>query len=294
MAGFVAPRQRERAVTTIIRIPQLTDSQFTQFSALVYEKTGIYLKPGKKELLNARLGKRLRACGLSSFKDYYALVMRDASGEELINLINSVSTNFTSFFREQPHFDFLAATVLPGLIKEAAAVPREINIWSAACSSGEEPYTIAMVLEEYLAAHSCPGWSYRVLATDISTKVLDMAQQGVYPEDRLAKVPPSVLKKYFQKGVRNAAGYVKVNNALRQRITFKRFNLMDEFPWRESIDIIFCRNVMIYFNSETQQELVNKFFGSLVSGGYLFIGHSESISRLKHHFSQVAATSYRK
>jgi len=281
-------------VTTLNRLPQLTDGQFKQFSELVYAKTGIYLKPGKKELLNARLGKRLRACGLSSFRDYYDLVMRDTSGEELINLINSVSINFTSFFREQPHFDFLANTILPELLNKAPAGPRELTIWSAACSSGEEPYTIAMVMEEYLAAHPCPGLSYRVLATDISTKVLAMAQQGVYPEDRLAKVPAPILKKYFQKGVRNAAGYVKVNKALRQRLTLQRFNLMDEFPWRESIDIIFCRNVMIYFNTETQQALVNKFHGSLVKGGYFFIGHSESISRLKHRFSQVAATFYRK
>lgn len=281
-------------MNAILRLPQLTDSQFTQFSELVYAKTGIYLKPGKKELLNARLGKRLRACGLSSFHDYYGLVMRDTSGEELINLINSVSTNFTSFFREQPHFDFLATTILPELFGNATAGPREVTIWSAACSSGEEPYTIAMVLEEYLAAHPCPGVSYRILGTDISTKVLDMAQRGVYPEDRMAKVPGSILKKYFQKGVRNAAGYVKVSKALRQRITFQRFNLMDEFPWRESVDIIFCRNVMIYFNTETQQTLVSKFHGSLKSGGYLFIGHSESIGRLKHRFTQVAATSYRK
>ena len=278
----------------ISRLPQLTDSQFKQFSSLVYEKTGIYLKPGKKELLNARLGKRLRACRISSFKDYYDLVTRDTSGEELVKLIDSVSTNFTSFFREQAHFDYLTSSVLPGIVGKPATSPREIVIWSSACSSGEEPYTIAMVCEEYFAKNPSPGWSYRIQATDISTKVLADAERGVYTDERLEKVAAPVVRKYFKKGVRNSAGYVKVNDVLRQHVTFQRFNLMDDFPWQGKIDIIFCRNVMIYFNSQTQDDLVNKFYGCLVDGGYLFIGHSESISRLNHRFTQVATTAYKK
>ena len=278
----------------IARLPQLTDSQFSKFSDLVYQKTGIYLKPEKKQLLNARLGKRLRACNIDSFKTYYEFVIKDQSGEELIHLINSVSTNFTSFFREQAHFDFMISSVLPALHRASPGGVKELNIWSAACSSGEEPYTIAMVIAEYLAANPGAGFGYRITATDISTRVLAQAAKGVYADDRVSKVPDPLLKKYFQRGVRQASGHVKIKDDLRRHIVFQRFNLMDEFPFRETFDVIFCRNVMIYFNSETQQALVEKFYQSLTPGGYLFIGHSESISRLKHGFSQVAATAYRK
>lgn len=274
-----------------LKYRQLTDAQFQKFSALVYEKAGIYLKPEKKELLNARLGKRLRALGLDSFKEYYEYLMRDASGDELVQMIDVVSTNFTSFFRESSHFDLLLNRVLPDLTG-ADRRGREITLWSAACSSGEEPYTMAMVAADFL--ERCPGWSFRLMATDISTKVLALAQRGVYPDDRVAKVPPTYLRRYFQKGVGNSAGYVKVKEALRRQMTFSRFNLMHEFPWREELDIIFCRNVMIYFNRETQQELVAKFHRALVPGGYLFIGHSESITSLKHEFTQIDATAYQK
>ncbi len=270
---------------------QLTDVQFQKFSALVYEKAGIYLKPEKKELLNARLGKRLRALGLDSFKSYYDYLMRDASGDELVQMIDVVSTNFTSFFRESAHFDLLGNRVLPE-ITSSNRRKREITLWSSACSSGEEPYTMAMVVAGFLEQH--PGWTFRLLATDISTKVLAQAQRGVYPDERIAKVPSSYLKRYFQKGVGGSRGYVKVKEGLQRHVTFSRFNLMHEFPWREELDVIFCRNVMIYFNRETQQELVAKFHRALVPGGYLFIGHSESITSLKHDFTQVDATAYQK
>jgi len=274
-----------------IKYQQLSDGLFRKFSALVYEKTGIYLKPEKKELLNARLGKRLRALGLDSFKKYYEYVVNDKSGEELVQMIDVVSTNFTSFFRESSHFDLLVSRVLPELTQKPGR-KNEIVLWSAACSSGEEPYTIAMVMEEPLAQY--PGWTYRIMATDISTKVLAQAQRGVYPVDRVSKVPAPYLRRYFQKGVGRSTGYVRIKEFLRKKVQFERFNLMHPFPWQEAIDVIFCRNVMIYFNRETQQELVNKFYTALKRGGYLFIGHSESISSLKHAFVQVDATAYQK
>ena len=274
-------------------LPQLTDSQFRQFSELVYKQTGIYLKPEKKQLLNARLGKRLRACSIDSFKRYYEFVCNDESGGELISLINSVSTNFTSFFREQAHFDYMVSTVLPAFSALKNSSRTKLNIWSAACSSGEEPYTISMTLEEYMAENK-GAIDYKIIATDISTRVLGQAERGVYSEDRVSKVPPMLLQKYFRRGVRNASGYFKVKDSLGRNLLFQRINLMDEFLWQEPMDIIFCRNVMIYFNIETQQELVDKFYRCLADGGYLFIGHSESIARLSHKFSQVAATVYRK
>ncbi|MFZ5776160.1 MAG: CheR family methyltransferase [Thermodesulfobacteriota bacterium] len=271
---------------------QLTDAQFQKFSELVYEKTGIYLKPEKKELLNARLGKRLRATGAASFKEYYELVINDRSGEELIQLIDSVSTNFTSFFRENSHFELLTSTVLPAFIKEGRGKNKEIQFWSSASSSGEEPYTMAMVVEDFARQHN--GLRYRILATDISTRVLAQAKRAVYTDDKITKVPQHFLKQYFKKGVGNSAGYVKVKDELRRMVQFERFNLMGDFPWREAMDVVFCRNVMIYFNRETQQELVNKFYNAITPGGYLFIGHSESITSLKHKFVQIDATAYQK
>jgi chemotaxis protein methyltransferase CheR len=274
------------------RYQQLTDVQFQKFSSLVYEKTGIYLKPEKKELLNARLGKRLRSTGIVSFQEYYDYVMHDASGEELVQLIDSVSTNFTSFFRESAHFDILTRRVLPGLLADRKRKKRDILLWSAACSSGEEPYTMAMVLDDFARTHQ--EIRFRIMATDISTRVLALARKGVYGDDRTGKVPAPFLKRYFQKGVGEAAGYVRIKEDIRRLVQFDRFNLMGEFPWREAIDVIFCRNVMIYFNRETQQELVSKFHQALVPGGHLFIGHSESITGLKHAFTQVDATAYQK
>ena len=289
--GAMAAVKNDDAVAGF-RYQQLTDVQFQKFSSLVYEKTGIYLKPEKKELLNARLGKRLRSTGIKSFQQYYDYVMNDASGEELVQLIDSVSTNFTSFFRESAHFDILSRTVLPAFLGEGKRKNKELLFWSSACSSGEEPYTMAMVVEDFARVH--PGLRYRIMATDISTKVLALARKGVYGEDRIAKVPGPFLKKYFQKGVGDAAGYVRIKEEIRRMVHFDRFNLMGEFPWRDAIDVIFCRNVMIYFNRETQQGLVNKFHQALAPGGYLFIGHSESITGLRHAFVQVDATAYQK
>lgn len=271
---------------------KLSDAEFKKFSDLIFEKTGIFLKAEKKELLNARLGKRLRACQINSFKEYFQYLINDHSGEELIEFINSVSTNFTCFFREANHFSFLTSTALPALLQDSAKKKREITLWSAACSSGEEPYTLTMVMDDFFAAH--PGWRWRIMATDISTRVLAQAQTGVYTGDRIEKVPQAFLRKYFQKGVGRSAGYVKVKDAYRSLVSFQRFNLMDSFPWHETIDIIFCRNVMIYFNRETQQALVEKFYQCLAPGGYLFIGHSESITGINHKFTQIEASTYRK
>ncbi len=271
---------------------KLTDAQFSKFSALIFAKCGIHLKSEKKELLNARLGKRLRATGIDSFKDYYEYVTRDQSGTELVHLIDSVSTNFTSFFRENAHFDYMTNVVLPAYHAENRGRGQGLSIWSAACSSGEEPYTLAMVMEDFIAQN--PGMQYRIKATDISTKVLALAQRGVYPEDRVAKVPPAFLKRFFQKGVGKSDGFVRIKEQLRRKVVFERFNLMDEMPCQESLDIIFCRNVMIYFNSATQQALVDKFYRCLAPGGHLFIGHSESLTSINHRFAQVASTAYRK
>ena len=271
---------------------QLTDAEFKKFSELIYEHAGIYLKAEKKELLNARLGKRLRACGIKSYKEYFEFISRpDQQDKEFVQFLDSVSTNFTSFFREITHFDFLKAKVLPELV---AGNPggREFFFWSSASSSGEEPYTMAMILQEFARTNS--NFRYKILATDISTKVLKMAARGVYKEEQIGKVPKEFLKKYFQRGIGKNAGNIRVKKELRNQVTFKRFNLMHDFPWKGEMDVIFCRNVMIYFDQQTQARLVHKFYDCLRPGGYLFIGHSESISSIKHKFVQVEATTYKK
>ena len=271
---------------------KISDAQFKKFSELIYQKAGIHLKPEKKELLNARLGKRLRACQAGSFKEYYDLVVNDKSGQELIHLIDSVSTNFTSFFREQAHFDFLTNHALPAILQNKPHTDKEVLIWSAACSSGEEPYTLAMVLGEYLSKYS--DWDYRIIATDISTKVLSSAERGIYAMERVNKVPREILQKYFQKGVGRSTGFVKIKKDLQRMITFRRLNLMDEFNWEKPFDIIFCRNAMIYFDKVTQQKLIDKFYQWLAPGGFMCIGHSESLSGLQHGFKQLVAATYQK
>jgi len=270
----------------------LSPKEFEKFSTLIYDNVGIHLRPEKKELLNARLSKRLRACGLASFSDYYSLVTNPKERDgEWVQFLDSVSTNFTSFFRESSHFDFLSGRALPD-IQAQRGRNAELFIWSSASSSGEEPYTLAMVLADYIKNN--PGSRCRILATDISTRVLKTALSGVYQQEQAAKVPADVLRRYFQRGRGGSAGKIKVKEHIRKMVEFKRFNLMDPFPWNEAMDVIFCRNVMIYFDKSTQESLVKKFYGCLRRGGYLFIGHSESISGIKHQFKQVEATTFKK
>ncbi len=267
--------------TSIFFSVKISDSLFKKFSDLIYQKAGIYLKPEK--------GKRLRACGFTSFAEYYNYVTQDKSGIEIVNLLDCISTNFTSFFREQAHFDLLDSHVLPSLMDRGKR-NNEILLWSAACSSGEEPYSMAIILEEFVNKN--PGLRYTIKATDISTKVLAHAQRGVYSKDKVTNIPKQLLKKYFQKGVGKSEGFVRIKGNVRSKIIFKRFNLMDEFPGHNPCDVVFCRNVMIYFNRATQQKLIDKFYQVLSPDGYLFIGHSESLANLKHNFKQVAATAY--
>ena len=271
---------------------QLTEAEFQRFSELIYRQVGIFMKPEKKELLNARLGKRLRECQIDSFQEYFEFISRpDQRQREFLKFLDSVSTNFTSFFREVSHFEYLKSHVLPELT--ARLTGRELNLWSSASSSGEEPYTIAIFLNEFRTAHH-PGLRCRILATDISTKVLSQAQAGIYPVEQTSKVPPEILRRYFQKGVGPSVGKVKIKDELRRQVSFQRFNLMDDFPWHGEFEVIFCRNVMIYFDRQTQEKLVKKFYQCLKHGGYLFIGHSESISTISHDFVQVEATTYKK
>lgn len=272
----------------------LSDREFEQFSRIIYETSRIALNSGKKELLRARLGKIIRRRGIGSFSDYLAIVEEDRTGEELTILLDAVSTNLTSFYREADHFRFVETTVVPQI--EGARRnrgERKIRAWSAGCSSGEEPYSLCITLLESLGGGA--GWDIRLLATDLSTRVLAIARNAVYPEDRIKTIPPDVAKRYFipETGADGSRNY-RVTPAVRGLVTFGRVNLLEPYPFKGPFDFIFCRNVMIYFDKKTQESLVNGFHRYLADGGYLFIGHSESLNGVSHPFRYVRPSVYRK
>lgn len=271
--------------------PELRDVDFIKIRTLVFELCGIDLHDGKKELVKARLGKRLRQGNFKSFKDYYQYVTTRDGADELISMIDSISTNLTSFFREESHFQRFRS-VIPELVKGPAIpgkMPR-IDIWCAGCSTGEEAYSIAIAVRESLQRAA----QLRIRATDISTKVLKTAAAGIYPEDRINKIPAQLVKKYFSEGRGTWQGHYRAKSIIRDCIEFARFNLMDTPPAWDLFDVIFCRNVMIYFNKKTQGALVDRFYDRLKTGGYLFIGHSESLTGLTHRFKYIEPSVYRK
>ena len=269
----------------------LSECDFRRFSRLIHDNCGINLHDGKKELVRARLGKRLRETGLRDFKAYWRFVTQEETGEELVRMLDAISTNQTSFFREEKHFDFLKDTVFPSYVHSKGDL-RTLRFWSAGCSSGEEPYSLGIRLLEYFGEHS--RFNMKILATDISTKVLAQAEMGVYPAKRLSTIPHIILKRYFQRGYGTQEGNFRVKPLLRDIIEFRRFNLMEPFPFREVFDVTFCRNVMIYFHRKTQQGLIDKFYDSPLRGGYLFIGHSETLAGIRHSFRYIMPGVYQK
>ena len=271
--------------------PELSDNDFYRFCQLVHQHAGIHLTSQKKELVRARLMKILRQRGLNSFREYYDQVLNDGSGAELTYFLDALSTNQTAFWREPKHFQFLAEEILPAWPAERRQ-PLRANFWSAGCSSGEEPYTLA-----FLVMEAFPGEDLsrvRIFASDLNTQVLAHAEQGIYPLSRLEPLPADWRRRYFQKGVGDRQGFVRVKPEVRRLLQFFRFNLMDAFPFQERMDIIFCRNVMIYFEKETQVKLVEKFHYCLRPGGFLFIGHSESLCNHQHQFRYIKPTIYQK
>ncbi|MDR1045817.1 MAG: protein-glutamate O-methyltransferase CheR [Candidatus Adiutrix sp.] len=274
---------------------ELTDREYMEIAEFVHKTAGINLKEGKKELMRTRLSKRMRSLRFNHFKDYFRYVMSDQSGEEIVFLLDALATNLTSFFREPQHFRFMAEEYLPALEeRRRARNNRRLRIWSAACSSGEEPYTAAMVVLEK-NPYFGQGGDFRILATDLSTKVLNIAKQGLYGPERVKGIPPQTLQKYFTRLDTGGGGKMyKVSDQLRRLVAFKRLNLVEPMPFKNPLDLIFCRNVMIYFDRETINRLVDKYYQILAPGGYLFIGHSESLSGFKHPFKYVAPCIYLK
>lgn len=266
----------------------LTDKEFEQFQSLIFQQVGIKLDTPKKPLLVSRLSKRLRELDLASFQAYYDCVSQEGGEEELTRLLDLISTNKTDFYREPVHFDFLRNHVLP-----EAQGTKALRVWSSASSSGEEPYTIAMTLCDALP--DIRRWDIKILASDISTRVLAKAASGMYEEERVRQLPKDLVLRHFLCGKGVQAGRYKVRPEVAKYVVFRRINLMDStFPIRSALDVIFCRNVMIYFDRPTQAKLMEKFFRYLRPGGYLFIGHSESLQWIEHQFTYLRPTIYQK
>ena len=263
---------------------ELKKSEFQFIREMVYEYCGINLQQGKEALVRGRLMKRLRALQLSSFKEYLEYLETDTSNQEFIKLIDILTTNKTSFFRENNHFNYINNHIIPAIGNKSA------KWWSAGCSTGEEAITLAISLRESQTLNS--NSQVKILATDLSTEVLQIARKGAYEESKLKDIPKQYLKKYFSKDKSESLYYIK--NDVKDMITYGRLNLLDHWPMRGPFDLIMCRNVMIYFDKMTQGRLVERFYNILAPGGFLFIGHSESISNKSLGFRAVQPAAYQK
>jgi len=270
--------------------PVLRDAEFNFIRHVVGENAGIKLGPNKRQLVQGRVARRMRELGLDSYEAYCNYV-REAGPEELVGLINALTTNVTSFFRENHHFEALASYMLPEALKRNA-LSRRLRIWSAGCSTGEEAYCIAMTAAEVMPL--TPKWDLKILATDIDSNVIAEAQRGVYPLERVSTIPEQRLRRFFRRGTGAEAGNVRVRSEIARLVTFRPLNLMQEWPMRGPFDVIFCRNVMIYFDQPTRERLVERFSQMLAPGGYLCIGHSESIHGVSTPLKSVGKTIYKR
>lgn len=272
---------------------QMSDKDFVRLSQFIRVSCGIKLPPVKKTMLEGRLRKRLRALGIDSFKRYCEFLFSPGGSQsEYIHMIDAVTTNKTDFFREPDHFDYLSERVLPELVSLFGS-GKKLKVWSAACSTGEEPYTLAMVLSEF--AESCPGFGFSILATDISSAVLEKAMSGIYQHDIVSPIPMALRKKYLLKSREKHKGLVRIVPQLRNTVRFGRLNFLEEeYGINEQMAIVFCRNALIYFDRPTQEKIINRLSQHLISGGYLFVGHSESLHGMDLPLVQAATTIYRK
>ncbi len=268
---------------------EFSRSDFEHIRDLVGDRTGIVLSDHKIDMVYGRLSRRLRQLGIKKFAEY--LTRLEGDDHELVEFTNALTTNLTSFFREPHHFDFLKTTGLPSLLRNRP--DKKLRIWSAGCSTGEEPYTIAMTVKEAMVSY--PNWDVKILATDLDTNVVNRAKAGVYTLEKVNGVDKNRLKKWFRKGRGNEqTGKMKVSSDLQDMITFKQLNLMHDWPMAGPFDIIFCRNVVIYFNKDTQRELFDRYADYLADDGYLIVGHSESLHKVTDRFKLIGKTIYHK
>lgn len=275
-----------------LKIIPISEVEFKLLSDLLYQEVGIKLKSARKDLLSGKLQKTLKALKFTNFTDYYNFVIEDKSGIHLSNLVNNLTTNHTFFYRESGHFDYMLKKVLPEIeerIKQEGQ--NDLRIWCSACSSGEEAYTLVMILMEYFGK-SYYLWKLGVLATDISEKALEIAQKGIYSFEQIKHLPEEYKTKYF---IKLDDDKYKILEKVKKEVTIRRFNLNNSnYPFKKPFHIIFCRNVMIYFDLPKRRELVRKLSHNLIKGGYLFISHSETLSNVSSNFRSVHPAVYKK
>jgi chemotaxis protein methyltransferase CheR len=285
-----------RTPLTVIAAPRLrdpSDAEFRAFAELVYAASGIALNDSKRALVTRRLGARLRELGLDSLGGYIEHVTADRSGAEMVVLLDLIATNETHFFRERPHFEFLETRVFPRWIAEAnaGARPRMIKVWSAACSTGQEPYSLAMQLFHFLPPED--GWMFDIQATDLSTQVLDVARAGEWSIEKAVEIPEAYLQRFMLRGTGAAQGRMRIAKELRNAVRFSRLNLNEPtYPVQGHFDLIFCRNVLIYFSAEGRAAVIERLTDRLVPGGLLFVGHAESLHAHRDRLRPVLPTVY--
>lgn len=276
--------------------PVLKDRDFNRISAFIYEVCGIKLPPIKKTMLSSRLQKRLRVLEMESYAEYMDYVLSpEGQAKELYHMIDVVSTNKTDFFREPQHYDVMNTKVLPEFVERYAGregFQHKLRVWSAGCSTGQEPYTLAMVMQEFCERQ--PQFDFEILATDICTQALAAAEEAIYADDVVAPVPTILRHKYLMKGRGHHSGFHRVVPELRRKVIFRRLNFMDrDFGINKKMDMIFCRNVIIYFDRPTQQVLFEKFYRQFAPGGYLFIGHSETLEAIGDRTERIDSAVFR-
>ena len=277
------------------REPRVSDREFDLFTALIYRHSGIHLPQAKRELLNRRLIRRLRALSLVSFSDYYERVTDPADDGELTAMLDCITTNETRFFREPKHFELLEQEIIPRWLEDAAsgARAREVRIWSAACSTGQEAYSAAMVLLYHLRPEA--GWRVRILATDLSTEALEVAAAAIWPIEQITDIPERFLKKFMLRGKAARIGWIKASPELRAVVECRRVNLHQEsYPGLGTFDLIFCRNVLIYFDHAARVAVVGRLLEHLATDGLLFGGHAESLTSITDRLCAVVPTVYRR
>ncbi len=276
-------------------LASMSEKDFDKFSRFIHANLGIKMPPQKKSMLEARLRKRLRALGMSSFEEYRDYFFSDdGMPKEIVSLCDVVTTNKTDFFREPAHFDILTRSALPDLMQQGLiSTERPLKLWSAGCSSGEEPYTLAMVLSEFAQTHD--GFDFSLLGTDLSSQVLERAVNGIYSMERIAPVSDSMRRKYLLRSKNREEQLVRVMPELRARMRFMRLNFMDEdYGIEEMFQVIFCRNVIIYFDRPTQARIVGNICDHLITNGYIFMGHSETLNGMGLPLKQVAPSVYQR
>ncbi len=272
----------------------LSDSEFAELVKIIYDKTRIQMSNHKRALVTSRISKRLRALHMNSFREYIDFV-KTARDEELTNFVNAVTTNKTDFFRENKHFEYMKTAFLPEWEKNyKSGKVKNLRIWSAACSTGDEPYTIQMTLHEYFGSRY-DKYDIKVLASDIDTNVLSQARIGIYKKETVDPIEDNILRKYFLRGAGDKEGLYRVKDILKKNLYFRQLNFKDEdFDIHTQFDLIFCRNVIIYFDKEFQKELFNKFYRYLKEDSLVFIGHSETLFGVSDKFKYVASNIYKK